>query len=61
MAGCAGPFTSGATVISLDYRVIRNQLIIEALREHVAYQIWVRPEQISQMRWVADESSITPH
>jgi hypothetical protein len=64
LAGCAGSnmhlaaFASGATVISLDHRVVRNQLILEALRGHVAYHVWVRPEQISEIRWVADEPSI---
>jgi hypothetical protein len=42
----------------LDHRVIRNQLILEALRGLVAYHVWVRPEQISKMRWIADEPSI---
>ncbi len=65
VAGCAGSnmhlaaFASGATVISLDHRVIKNQLLLEALRGHIAYHVWVRPEQISPMRWVADEPSIT--
>ena len=64
VAGCGGSnmhlaaFAQKATVISLDHRVIKNQLILEVLREHAAYHIWVRQERISPTRWVADENVI---
>jgi hypothetical protein len=60
VAGCAGSnmhlaaFAKNASIISLDHRIVRNQFLLEVLREHTAHHIWVLRERISETRWIAD-------
>ncbi len=51
-------FARSATVICIDQRNIRNQLIIEELRGHSSYHIWAMKEQTAPNRWVADIAAV---
>lgn len=70
IAGCDGSalhlsiFARGATIISIDHRsdrnqlINRNQLVIEELCGHVGYHVWARLEKTSPEGWIADEQII---
>ncbi|MEJ0017938.1 MAG: glycosyltransferase 61 family protein [Acetobacteraceae bacterium] len=64
LAGCAGSnmhlaaFAERAVIVSLDHRLVRNQLILDALREHDAYHVWVPQGQPGRDRWIVDEALV---
>lgn len=64
MAGCDGSalhlaaFSPSARIISLDSRLVVNQLLLEALGGLTAHHIWAIREQLTGNRWIADETLV---